>query len=304
MNILLTGATGLLGSYVVRSWRGSGNLLGIYKGNYNVPDDRNVRYLSVDVRDREKLQRIFEKYPIDVVLHAAGEARVDFCEKNYELAYSANVTGTENIAGMCRAHKSKMVYISTNAVFDGTKPLYREEDEPNPMNSYGRIKLECEKLVGGSFDDFLIVRPILMFGWNRPQERENVATWILRKLRQGEQIKLVDDIYDNPLYALQSAECIIKLVEKNKKGVYHIGGGDVVNRYQFGLAMAEVFDLDRDLIKPVKNAYFEEIAPRPKDTSYDTQKIRRELGIKPMGVREALGEMAKEMNYAFEKTAL
>ena len=296
MNILLTGATGLLGSCIVESHKNIGNLFGVYLGNYELPNRKDLTYYNADVRDKKKMGEIFRKSPIDVVIHTAGEARVDFCEKNYKEAHSSNVAGTKNIIELCRKYKSKLIYISTNAVFDGTKPPYKEGDMPNPINAYGRIKLECENLARASIGDFLLVRPILMYGWNRPEERDNVATWILKKLRRNEPVKLVDDIFDNPLYALQCADIILKLIERKKSGIYHIAGGEILSKYQFGLKVAGVFGCNKNLIKPVKNIYFKNIAPRPGDTSYDTSKIRRELGIKPMHVREGLLEMLKGPN--------
>lgn len=304
MNILLTGVTGLLGSYMVKVWGNSGNLYGIYKGNYSVSDSARVKYFMADVQNKTKIDDIFRNNSIDAVIHAAGEARVDFCEKNYEESRLSNIVGTRNVIELCGIYGSKLAYISTNAVFDGTRPPYKEDDIPNPVNAYGRIKLECEKLVRKSSGDFLIIRPILMYGWNRSEERSNVATWILEKLRQGEQVRLVDDIFDNPLYALQCAEIILKLIEKNKSGTYHIAGGDVVNRYQFGLILAEIFGCDKNAIRPVRNDCFKDIAPRPRDTSYDTGKIRRELGVRPLDVREGLLKMAKEKNCARASSAV
>ncbi|UCD54981.1 MAG: SDR family oxidoreductase [Candidatus Omnitrophota bacterium] len=302
MNTLLTGATGLLGSYIVKAWRRRGNLIGLYSGNYKI-EDKEIPYYICDVRDN-KLESIFRKHKIDSVIHTAGESRVDFCERNYEHAYSTNVTGTKNIIELCKRHKSRLVYVSTNAVFDGTKPPYRETDTPNPINTYGRIKLECEKLVREASDNFLIIRPILMYGWNNPKERENIATWLLRKLKNNEQILLVDDIYDNMLYALECADSLLKLAEESKGNVYHIAGKDILNRYQFGLKLAEIFGYDKNLIKPVKNSFFKEIAPRPKNTSYDTAKLEKELKARLMGVEAGLSAMFKEKNCARQEAVI
>jgi dTDP-4-dehydrorhamnose reductase len=305
MNIILTGATGLLGSYIIRCWGRSGSIRGIYLGNYNPPiDKKNVQYYTADVRDEKGLEGIFKGADIDVVIHAAGEARVDFCERNREIAYSSNVAGTKNVINLCKKYKVKLVYISTNAIFDGTKPPYKEDDAPNPINVYGRIKLECEKLVENQLNDFLIVRPILMYGWTRPDERPSISTWILEKLKNNEEIKLVDDIYDNPLYAGQCADIVFKLAMQNKKGIYHVAGGEITNRYKFGLVLAEVFGLNRDLIKAVPNGYFKDIAPRPRNTSYDTGKIVRELCVKPVSAREGLMEMKRELSHAGQRAAV
>jgi len=302
MNLLLTGATGLLGSYIVQSWDGEeGELTGIYIGDYKPQPKKNVTYYEADVRDPGILAGILKRRPVDFIVHAAGEARVDFCERNYTKAYSSNVIGTRNMIELCKRFNADLAYISTNAVFDGTKAPYSETDTVNPVNAYGKIKLECENSVREQCDDALIVRPILMYGWNRPEERANVATWIMNKLRNKKEIMLVDDIFDNPLYARECAEALLKRVAQRKRGTYHIAGKDVTNRYQFGVALADVFGYDKNLIHPVKNSYFKGIAPRPENTSYNTTKIEKELGMKFTGIREGLLEMKKEREHAGQR---
>jgi len=227
----------------------------------------------------------------DVVIHTAGIASVDYCEKNYDEAYRSNVKGTENIISFCRARSSKLVYISTNAIFDGAHAPYSESDKPCPINMYGSIKAQCEKIVEDSGLSFLIIRPILMYGWNNENERPNPVTWLLAKLQRNEKINIVNDVYENPLFNLNCADFIWSLVKHGKRGTCHVAGRDVVNRYEFAVMVAEIFGLRKDLINSVSSDFFPDIAPRPKNTSYNTKKIESDSGINPMGLREGLEGM-------------
>jgi len=177
--------------------------------------------------------------------------------------------------------KAKLVYISSNAVFDGIRGRYSEEDTPNPINRYGAIKLECEKFVMSQLKDYLIVRPIIAYGPNNPHERKSFFTWALEKLKKGDKLNIVNDVFENPILSYQCADMIWKLIYKDLTGMYHIGGGDVFSRYEAVKKMCEVFSLEQELVTPVPNSHFKNIAPRPKDTSYVTEKIEKELGETP-----------------------
>ncbi|MBP7055801.1 MAG: SDR family oxidoreductase [Candidatus Omnitrophica bacterium] len=288
MTVLITGATGLLGEALIATDAGSHTILGGYLGEYAMKNARSVRYACVDICDEHEMAKLFRGNDIDIVIHTAGVADVDLCERHYDAAYSSNVTGTKAIVELCADAGAKLVYISTNAVFDGTKAPYREDDLANPINKYGEMKIECEKMVSKHIKNFLIIRPILMYGWNNENERDNLVTSLLKKLPKQETVNMVTDIYDNPLSAHHCACVIWELLEKNKTGIYHVAGKDIVNRYEYALAIAEVFNLDRSLIKPVNSNFFPNIAPRPKNTSYDTSKLEKDIGFRPLGLREGL----------------
>ncbi len=295
MNILITGATGLLGKSLIESNSRPHKIIGVYIGKYKISDSENVRYYSVDICDKRSMDKIFSENKIGVVIHTAGVADVDFCEKHYEAAYRSNVTGTENMIELCIRANAKLVYVSTNAVFDGNNAPYKENDKVNPINKYGMMKVECEKKVSAAFKDSLIIRPILMYGWNNDRERNNLVTSLLIKLAKSEAVNMVTDIYDNPLSSHQCADAIWALLENGKHGTYHIAGKDMVNRYEYALAIAEIFGLDNTLIKPVDSSFFSQIAPRPKNTSYDTSKLEKEIGFKPLALKEGLELMKNSM---------
>lgn len=288
MYTLITGITGLLGTALVEENSYKKNIKGIYIGNYKMPDDEFINYTICDTTDMDKLLKLFHNEKIECIIHTAGIANTDICEREPERCYTSNFIATKNIMELAYRKKAKLIFISTNAVFDGENAPYGEEDEPNPINCYGKTKLKCELLIRKNLKNHLIIRPILLYGLNNPNERKSFFVWALEKLRNKEKINIVNDIYENPLLSNQCADIIWKLINKDATGIYHIAGRDVLSRYEAIDTMAKVFSLDSTLINPVSSDFFSDIALRPKDTSYRTTKIESDLGIKPLGLEEGL----------------
>lgn len=292
--ILVTGSTGLLGKGLEETLPKGWRILGVHQRDYAVQDAK-TRHLVVDIRDQRKVNRLFAARRFDAVIHAAGIASVDYVEKHYAESLESNLLGTLHITAACRKTDTHLIYISTNAVFNGGKAPYGEEDPVDPVNKYGRIKVECEKLVRETLERYTIARPILMYGWNHGVNRPNPATWMYEKLLRGEKLQVVDDVHENPLYNVQCAQALWAAVKIKLPGVLHLAGADAVNRHQFALTLAEVFGLDRKLIVAVKSSFFPEIAQRPKNTCFLTRRMSGELGIKPLKLSEGLRLMKASM---------
>jgi dTDP-4-dehydrorhamnose reductase len=154
--------------------------------------------------------------------------------------------------------------------------------------------VEAEKVVGASGVPWAIVRPILMYGWPYPGERDNPVVWWVRALENGQPIKVVDNVFSKPLPVWSCSEAVWAVVRQERTGIYHVAGQDHISLYQFALLTAAVFGLDANLITPVPDSYFPEIAPRPQDTSFDTTKMETELQVKPVGVKDGLLRMKAE----------
>lgn len=285
--VLITGGTGLLARGMEETALPGYRIIGVHLRDYSVPRGK-FRHVVLDVRDQRKVDRLFEKYEFEAVVHAAGFASVDYVERHYAESLESNVTGTLNVTSACRRAGCHLIYVSTNAVFDGSSAPYREADPVRPINKYGHIKVECERLIHETLERFTVVRPILMYGWNHPTGRPNPATWLLDKLRRGEVVHMVDDVYENPLYNLQCGEVLWQVIVRKAAGTIHLAGGEIVNRYEFASKLATVFKLERALIKPVDSSFFPDIAPRPRNTSFVTERMERELGIKPLSLEQGL----------------
>ncbi|TAJ27366.1 MAG: SDR family oxidoreductase [Nitrospirae bacterium] len=290
MRVLITGGTGLVGGALIAT-AGSGYRLTIlHQRDYPVQAD-GVEAFIVDVRNREQLSDLFGRGEFDAVIHAAGIASVDYVEHHVEEGWESNVAGTQNVVDLVLKKDIKFVYLSSNAVFDGRQAPYREGDSTNPVNQYGRIKVECEKLVMRLCPEAAIVRPILMYGWQPPHARANPATWLIDRLRRGQPTHLVTDVYENPLWAGQCAAAIWRVIQMGKTGIFHIAGQDIVSRYEFAQLVAGVFGMDSTLLHPVDSGFFPAIAPRPKNTSFLTERMQADLGLDPLPLREGLERM-------------
>ncbi len=293
--IFITGGTGLLGNYLLKDAPRAYEVSCTYfpeQKKDSIKHKCSKYYVDISIEDL--VSAAIENIKPDYIIHTASIADVDFIEKNKHEANRINTGGMNNIIKACKKSGAKLIYISTNAIFDGNNPPYREEDEPSPINYYGQLKVAEEELLKLSGLSFSIVRPILMYGWNLDVERQNPVTWLIDLLKENKAVKMVDDIFCNPLYAWDCADVIWKIIESEKEGIFHVGGEDEISRYDFACIVAEVFGLNKGLITPVKNSFFKSIAPRPVNTTYCTDKIKKELNIFPLGVRAGLKRMKDE----------
>jgi dTDP-4-dehydrorhamnose reductase len=287
--VLLTGATGLLGQGIRATAPPGWSIVSTRLGQ---PARAPGPELAVDVRDAAAVERLFATHRFDAVVHAAGIASVDHSERHVDESTASNLAGTRHIAERCAATGTRLVYISTNAVFDGEHAPYRESDAVNPVNAYGRIKLACERLVEATVEQPVIVRPILMYGWPHATGRPNPVTWIIGALERGETIHVVDDVFENPLYNVSAGEAIWAILERPFTGTVHLAGRDTVSRYELACTVARMFDLDQARIRAVPSTFFPDIARRPRNTSLVTTRMESELGVPARTLDEGLRGMA------------
>jgi len=222
-----------------------------------------------------------------LVIHCAAVGSVDYTESHFTETRNVNVLGTENVLKAAQDAKALFVYISTNAVFDGSAPPYDETHHRQPVNRYGSIKREAENIVIAS-RNWLIIRPFMLYGYPYPGGRGNWFTAILSLLGGNETVKLVDDTYWQPSLALDVAQAIWRLIELGKRDeIYHVASDERMSLYGFGLHVAQAWDYDFRLIEPISSTSLKGIALRPRDTTFKLDKIH-ELGIELRSVEEGL----------------
>ncbi|MEM2084218.1 MAG: sugar nucleotide-binding protein, partial [Nitrososphaerota archaeon] len=183
-------------------------------------------------------------------------------------------------------------------VFDGSKGMYKEEDEPNPINFYGYSKLLGEKIIEENEGEYLIARASVIYGSKPASGKTNFALWILDNLNKNQNIKVLIDQYVSPTLNTNLAEILLEAYERNITGIYHIAGAERVSRYEFALKLAEVFNLNKNLIIKAKMDEMDWIAKRPKDTSLDTSKANNVFKVKPINLNEALNNLKEELKIA------
>ena len=287
--LLVTGASGLLGNKIVV----------VAENDYDViPTDitepLHPNAVRIDITNQSAVTNLFGKLRPDIVIHTASETNVDKCEIQKEHAWRVNVEGTRNIAVSCGEFNVKLVCISTDYVFDGEKGWYSEEDCPNPISHYGLTKLEGEKQVIRHCKNFAILRTSVLYG--RHPYKQDFATWVINKLKQSQEITVVEDHINTPTLANNLAEMIIEIAKKNLSGLYHASGSERISRFEFAKRIAETFNLNPDLIRPIKMEELKAwIAKRPRDSSLDTGKVRKKLTAKPLNIAEGLRKLKVEI---------
>lgn len=285
--ILITGASGLLGI----------SLVDALSEEYEVVPTHNREAVhrnsvKMDICDDNAVLRVVERTHPDAVIHAAAETNVDKCETDKTWAWNVNALGTRNVAEACAKISAKLIYISTDYVFDGDKGAYSEEDESNPINHYGVTKLKGEEFVRALHPEFVIARTSVIYGWH--PKTSNFATWVIDSLANRRQISVVDDQYNSPTLSNDLSEILRRMLLQGARGIYHTVGSDRVSRYDFALKIAEVFGLDGSFVKPAKMTDMNSwIARRPKDSSLRVDKLQKELDIRPLSLNESLKEMSK-----------
>jgi dTDP-4-dehydrorhamnose reductase len=295
MRIFITGSNGLLGTELVKlCLKRNHQVFSGYAAGTPAPSGIPI---PIDLTDAASLSRAFEQSRPEAVFHLAAWTDVDRCEVEKKLASRVNEDGTRAVATLANNADARMVNVSSDYVFCGTKGLYREEDTPLPINHYGYTKLMAEEAVVESGADYLIVRPSVIFGALPSMGKVNFAIWVYESLKAGKEIRLLTDQFVSPTLNLPLTDMMLEACERGLSGIYHMSGATRVSRFQFGMKIAEVFGFDAALIKPalMENFQGKWIANRPPDSSLDTSKAAAALEHKPLGIDQALAELKRQI---------
>ena len=295
--VFITGSNGLLGSKVVTSAAGKYHCVALDLQKTSHHKGRSIDYICGDVSDRNRLWQDVKDASPDFIIHAGSFTWVDACETEREKAWQVNVEGTKNVALICRELGIKMIYLSTDYVFDGRFGPYTEDDEPCPLSFYGKTKFEGEKIVAQLLNDFIIARTTVLYGW-APGVRRNFVTWLIDNLKKTKKVPVVTDQFGTPTLADDLAESLLFLYEKNGRGIYNTAGSELIDRFHFALKIAEVFDLDFCMIEKTTSDSFQQPAPRPLNAGLIVDKIYNETGYTFSSVVEGLNKMKRQMQKA------
>jgi dTDP-4-dehydrorhamnose reductase len=283
--LFITGGSGLLGSKFI-TITGDYEIITTYNTN---PKDNAVK---LDITREDDVLAKIETLNPDLVIHSAALTNVDYCEDHQEEADKINSQGTLNLVKACKKTDSKLIYVSTDFVFDGKKGMYSEDEKTNPLSYYAKSKLKGEEYIQNSDLDYAIARVSVLYGWHT---NFNFVTWVINELKAGNEINIVTDEYNSPTLADNAAEAILNIYSKDKGGIYHIAGDERINRFDFAKNIASVFELDETLINPILSEELIRSAPRPMDSSLSVEKARNNLDIKLLNTKDGLKEMKKVM---------
>ncbi len=275
MHILVTGSAGFLGKNIFNDLKDLHNITGISRRKSETTTH------SFDITQPE-ITKILDEINPEVIIHVAALTAVDYCESHKEEAQNTNITGTENLVRWCKKNNRKMIYISTDYVYPGLSNDYSEDSEPGPINVYGQTKLEAEKLVK-TLKNWVILRATVIFGYD-----SGGNNFLMQILSLKEKRRIPLDQISNPTDVKVLCEYINKIIDLNLNGLFVATGPETMNRYEFALLIAQIFNLDKKLLEGISTAELNQLAKRPLKNGTNSIKIRKLLEYKVPSVRESL----------------
>jgi len=272
--ILIIGGSGLVGSTLVKYMKKDFDIHITY--NKNPVDFQNISSTKIDLmKDSTEILNLIKKWKPEIVIHTVAHSSVDLCETDHNVADYLHVKITKDISIICKKINSKLIYFSTDAVFPGELgKKYTEKDIPDPINYYGKTKLRSEQVIMQNHDNYTILRTAVIYG---AHTRSRFTDWIKSKLKNNEMVDPHVDQFNTPTLVDDLAKVVIKIIQKDVRGLYHATGKTCINRYEFAIQLAKKFGYDIELIKPVTASEKIQKAPRPTSTCLDSSKLEKIL---------------------------
>ena len=280
--ILVIGAKGMLGKDLVKILRTSsavGQDMGWEVLEWDIDE--------IDIQEEDSTVTQIENIRPDVVINLAAYTDVDGCESQEEKAFAVNAEGMRHVAlGALRCH-AKVVYLSTDYIFDGKKrEPYLEDDPPHPLSVYGRSKLKGERYLRDMVEDAVVVRTQWLYG----KYGKNFVTSILRQGREKKVLSIVDDQVGSPTYTIDLSRAISVLIQRGLRGVFHVANSDRCTWYAFGQEILKLSGMGGVKVVPISSEELGRPAIRPSYSVLSTEKLKRETGVSLRPWAEALKE--------------
>lgn len=303
MKVFVTGVNGQLGHDVMnelykREYEATGSdIADTYVGINDFSPVTTMPYVKLDITDTEEVNRVISGLEPDVVIHCAAWTAVDMAEDDdkIELVRNVNAHGTENIAKACKNIDAKMIYISTDYVFDGqgTTPWSPDCKDYKPLNVYGQTKLEGELAVSSILDKYFIIRIAWVFGLNG----KNFIKTMINVGKSHDAVRVVNDQIGTPTYTLDLSRLLVDMIETEKYGYYHVTNeGGYISWYDFTKEIYKQYGLDTKVIPVTTEEYGLSKAKRPFNSRLDKSKLI-ENGFKPLPTwQDALRRYLEEAN--------
>ena len=270
--MMITGVSGLLGNNLALYFRDRFEVVGIY--HTHKVDIEGIRTVCVELCSAEETAEAIRRFTPDIIIHCAALASPDLCEVNRDLAERVNVASVANIVEALKDREVKLIYISTDLVFDGEKGNYSETDTVNPINFYGETKYKGE--LEALRHEKTIVARTNIFGKNILDKR-SLAEWIIYELSNKRQITGFTDAIFSSIYTIELARLLEQALEAGLSGIYHFASKDSLSKYEFAVELAKAFGLDTTLIRPSSIDDFGFTAKRAKNVSLNVIKLGRDI---------------------------
>ena len=290
IKVVITGSNGLLGQSLLNLLlkdKDSYQVYGFSRGK-NRSGREDFNYISIDITEKEELDKKLEQIQPEYIINTAAMTQVDDCETNKQACDILNVDVVKWMTRFASKSKTHIIHLSTDFIFDGKKGYYKETDKPNPLSYYGLSKLKSEQVLIDANINFTILRTILVFGKVFDMSRSNIVLWVREMLNNNKEITIVNDQFRMPTYVEDLALACKIAIDKKATGIYHISSNTLLSVYEIAQQIAEVFGLDKSLIKPISTSTLNQTAARPAKTGFDLTKTKSELKFHPKSFKEDL----------------
>lgn len=289
--LLVTGASGFLGWHLCQLAKQDWKVYGTYLAHQiDIPD---ITLLRVELVNFLAVKTLFDQIQPTAVIHSAAQSKPNFCQEHPDISYGINVTASLNIARLCGDREIPWVFTSSDLVFDGLNPPYKETDPVSPISYYGEQKVLAEQGILAEYPQTAICRMPPMFGVASPAASSFMQP-LLKTLQEGKKLNLFVDEIRTPVSAVTAAKGLLLALEKKVAGILHLGGKERISRYQFGCLMAEIWQFPPQQIETCYQKDVPMSAPRSPDVSLDSTKAFT-LGYQPRSLKEELQELKKAL---------
>jgi len=281
--VLIIGANGQLAFDLIKVFKDDSEIIGSTHEDF-------------DVADKMAVFNFIENKKPEIIINAAANTKTEECELNPEKSFQTNAIGAYNVSKAAASIGAKIIFVSTDYVFDGSKEFFTELDNPNPLNVYGASKLAGENLVKIANENHFIIRTSWLFGIHKSGKGNNFATLMLEKAKVGENIKVTDNQFGSPTYTYDLALKIKELIDKNvSSGIYHITNSGSCSWYEFAEKIFELSNLKPNLER-IKSENSLSKIKRPKYSILVSENLKKQ-GIESLRPwRGALGDFLLEYN--------
>ena len=296
MKILITGGSGLLGQYLNLELSKNNDILTLY--NKNIVNCTDFKSVHTDITDSQQLEKIFGDFLPNIVIHTASISNPkDAGKLNPKIVYDVNVNATQKIAELCEKYKAKLIYTSTDLVYAGYRgSMLKEDSKLIPISIYAETKLMGEVKIQETFDNYLILRMALMFGFGLNHSKNHFSQ-MFEDLKNNKRVKLFYDQFRTPVSLLEAARIINDLCKIDIKGeIINTGGKERLSRVELGEMLCNKANLDKSLIEKISMEEFKDL-PMVADVSMNTEKLQS-YGIKIKSVEESINEILKNYKIA------
>lgn len=304
MKLLVTGYNGFVAGSVLAQAPGDWVLHGVGRSAAVAGEDESGRvvYHQADLLDREGLGELLGKIKPDVILHAAALANIDFCEANRDAAYKMNVGVTEQLTLFAAEQGVKLVFCSTDSIFDGRKGYYKEDDQPQPLNFYAETKCRAEELVLAASADNIVARLSLVMGWPVRGRGNSFVADLVEKFGRGESVTIPENEIRTPVDVISLGAALNELSASSYGGILHLAGNTRIDRYRMVRQIAARAGFSEELVLPGDSNAMPGRAPRPNDASLDNSRARGLLQTRLLSLEEGIEKSFTAKEYT--KTAI